>query len=63
MLNAKMLVVDTERTLVEIAEMVGYDTYNGFFKAFKGTFGVSPSEMREKERKGAGNDGLPSPKK
>ena len=63
MLNAKMLVVDTERTLVEIAEMVGYDTYNGFFKAFKGTFGVSPSEMREKERKGAGNDSLPSSKK
>jgi AraC-like DNA-binding protein len=50
MLNAKMLVVDTERTLNEIAEMGGYDTYNGFFKAFKATFGVSPSELREKEK-------------
>lgn len=48
---ARMLILNTEKCLFEIAETVGYRTYGGFFKAFKSVYGVYPQDIRENKNK------------
>ena len=44
---ARILIINTEQCLLDIAEAVGYQTYSGFFKAFKSVFGVYPQQLRQ----------------
>jgi AraC-like DNA-binding protein len=38
--------LDTDRTVQEIAELVGYEYHSHFTTAFRRKFGVSPVEYR-----------------
>jgi len=44
---AEMMLQDENFSLEKIAEEVGYHSYSGFYLAYTGYFGVSPSEKRE----------------
>lgn len=44
---AKVLLEKTALTCSEIAEKVGYDSYPGFFLAFKQFFGIAPDALRK----------------
>lgn len=39
---------NTDFTLKQISEMVGYETYSGFYIAFNKFFGFSPESLRQK---------------
>jgi len=43
---AKLLLEDTDYTIREIADKVGFETYNGFSVCFRNAFGVLPSQYR-----------------
>ncbi|MCI9336646.1 MAG: helix-turn-helix transcriptional regulator [Lachnospiraceae bacterium] len=45
--EAKRLMADSAYSLREIAELLGYGSYNGFYKAFRLYAGISPEEYRE----------------
>lgn len=45
---ARRHLMDTERSLVEIAEATGYQSESAFARAFKRQFGVSPGNLRRK---------------
>ena len=45
--EAKRLMTDSDYSLKDIAEMLGYGSYNGFYKAFRLYAGISPEEYRE----------------
>ncbi len=45
--TAKKLLVEKERSISEIAEMVGYNDIKFFTKQFKKTLGISPNEYRK----------------
>lgn len=47
MADAKKL-LQTDRSITDIAKSLGYTTYNGFAAAFKKYYGVCPEEMRTK---------------
>ncbi len=51
LLIAQRLLTDTEKEIKEIAEEVGYQSYNGFYLAFKKTIGITPENYREKNKK------------
>ena len=44
--EAKRLLKDTDKKIVEVSQMVGYDNEKNFMKVFKAVCGVSPSEYR-----------------
>lgn len=44
---ARTLIMKTERTLNDIAQAVGYNTYVSFFTAFKKYYGISPVILRQ----------------
>ncbi len=44
--------MQSERSLLEIARYVGYSSYNGFFVAYSKTFGIAPEEARMRIAKG-----------
>jgi AraC-like DNA-binding protein len=46
--NAARLLIETRLSVKEIAWQVGFRTCAGFVRAFKKTFGVTPSECRRK---------------
>lgn len=46
MLEAKRILLDTDKTVYEISEMVGYKNPQHFSTAFKKYFGVSPSKLK-----------------
>lgn len=46
MVDAKKL-LQSERTITEIAKSLGYTTYNGFAAAFKKYYGCAPESMRK----------------
>jgi AraC-like DNA-binding protein len=50
MARATELLATTDLPVKEIATRVGYDDPSQFSKAFKRTFGVSPSQVRAKRR-------------
>lgn len=43
---SKELILNSNYSLKQISEMVGYDSYNGFYKAFKSYFGDIPGKMQ-----------------
>ena len=49
--NAKNLLRNTTMEVKEIASTVGYQSYNGFYLAFKLNFGITPLEYREQKNK------------
>lgn len=44
--RAKLLLEETDYTIREIADKVGFGTYNGFSMCFRNAFGVLPSQYR-----------------
>ena len=42
-----------EKSLLKIANDVGYSSYNGFFVAYRKAFGISPEEAKERIRAGS----------
>ena len=46
MAEAKRLLAETDRKVVEISQQVGYENEKHFMKIFKSVCGVSPSEYR-----------------
>ena len=44
--TAKMLLLNSDESISKIAEMAGYDSYGGFFKAFRATYHMNPVDMR-----------------
>ena len=47
LLIARKLLIDTDKEIREIAEEVGYQSYNGFYLAFKEKVGMTPGAYRE----------------
>lgn len=47
MKEAKKLLAETDRKIIEVSQRVGYDNEKHFMKIFKATCGVSPSEYRK----------------
>lgn len=45
--SAIELLNETNKTINEISELVGYNSYNGFYSAFKKIMGISPEEYRK----------------
>lgn len=48
--NATKLLRTTDKSVLEIALEIGYDSHEGFTKAFKKKYGVTPSEYRSKTK-------------
>lgn len=48
--KAVVLLRNTDKTVLEIALEVGYDSHEGFIKAFKKHYGVTPSDYRKKNQ-------------
>lgn len=46
--NAKKLLRDSAHSLEDVAQFVGYKSYNGFYIAFKKQFGITPMDYRKK---------------
>jgi AraC-like DNA-binding protein len=49
--SAEELLSGSDREIREIAEAVGYSSYNGFYEIFKARVGISPEEYRREYRK------------
>ncbi len=49
--SAKYLLVNTDKSFGAIAAESGYHSYNGFYKIFKNSVGVSPEEYRKTNRR------------
>lgn len=49
---AEKLLSESNMDVKNIAETVGYQSYNGFYLAFKSKTGLTPLEYREKQKKG-----------
>lgn len=50
--EAKKLLVNTDKKIIEISAMVGYENEKHFMKMFKSIYGVSPSEYRKNMQMG-----------
>lgn len=48
--NAAKLLRTTDKSVLEIALEIGYDSHEGFTKAFKKKYGVTPSDYRTKTK-------------
>ena len=48
--SAKYLLSNTDKPFVAIAMESGYKSYNGFYKLFKSSMGISPEEYRKKQQ-------------
>ncbi len=54
--RARELIIHSSIPINEIAAQIGYNSYNGFYIAFKNTFGASPKSLRNSvEHKNKGN--------
>lgn len=51
--KAKLMLIDTDETITDIARLCGYSSYNYFVKQFRNSEGISPSEYREYNKKEA----------
>ncbi|WP_199617386.1 helix-turn-helix domain-containing protein [Paenibacillus alkalitolerans] len=47
-MNAKRLMLETDKPIQEISEEIGYTNYISFNRAFKNVVGLSPSDFRKK---------------
>ena len=50
MKNAQKFLRQTDMDIKDIAEAIGYQSYNGFYLAFKNRFGITPLEYRQNKR-------------
>ena len=48
--SAKTYLMNTDLSVVQIANNVGYDNMNFFYKKFKNQYGVTPSEYRKRNK-------------
>lgn len=48
--SAQKLLRETDSNIKDIAEAVGYQSYNGFYLAFKKKYGISPLDYRDQFR-------------
>ncbi|MFC4597087.1 response regulator [Cohnella hongkongensis] len=55
--KARRLLADTEHKIVEVAAMVGYESYKSFIRAFRETTGMQPTEYRQTMRRKADREG------
>lgn len=46
--RARELILHSEKSINEIANEIGYSSYNGFYIAFKNTYGLPPQNLRER---------------
>lgn len=54
--SAKFLLCNTDKSFTAIALESGYRSYNGFYKLFKSSMGVSPDEYRKKHQENKQED-------
>ena len=54
--NGCRLLTETDLTVQQIAEQVGYEDYMAFSKAFRKKYGMSPTAYRRGEAAGTGED-------
>jgi len=54
--KARRLLAETDRKIVEIASMVGYESYKSFTRAFRETMHMQPTEYRERMRQQADSE-------
>ena len=45
--HAEKLLLSTDKSITEIAEMIGYHNKGFFYRIFKEKYGVTPKEYRE----------------
>jgi two-component system response regulator YesN len=45
--KARRLLADTEHKIVEVADMVGYESYKSFTRAFRDAMNMQPTEYRQ----------------
>jgi len=52
--KARRLLAETEHKIVEVAAMVGYESYKSFIRAFREAMGVQPMEYRQRIKRQEG---------
>jgi two-component system response regulator YesN len=55
--KARRLLADTEHKIVEVAAMVGYESYKSFTRAFREAMNMQPTEYRQSMRQKADREG------
>lgn len=55
--KARRLLAETEHKIVEVASMVGYESYKSFTRAFRESMNMQPTEYREFMRRKAEREG------
>jgi len=51
--KARRLLAETEHKIVEVTDMVGYESYKSFTRAFRDAMGMQPNEYRQQMRRKA----------
>jgi AraC-like DNA-binding protein len=60
---ARNSLVNSELSIIEIMDAIGYDHRNGFTNTFKKKYGCTPAEYRKNQHKQKGLSHLARPKK
>jgi Response regulator containing CheY-like receiver domain and AraC-type DNA-binding domain len=55
--KARRLLAETEHKIVEVAAMVGYESYKSFIRAFRDAMGMQPTEYRQRIRQNGDREG------
>ena len=55
MKEAKRLLEETDKRIIEISNLIGYENEKHFMRIFKNTTGVSPTEFRKNAQVGKQN--------
>lgn len=55
--KARRLLAETEHKIIEVAAMVGYESYKSFTRAFREVMGMQPTEYRERMRRKVEREG------
>lgn len=48
--NAKLMLINTNKPIKEISQLIGYSSYTSFVRSFKNKCGISPNEYRNKNK-------------
>ncbi len=54
--KAALLMTETDKSISEISELLGYTSTNTFYKAFRRKYGMSPTIWRDKQAKSSNTD-------
>src|SRR5262249_50467847 len=49
--KARRLLAETEYKIVDVTDMVGYESYKSFTRAFRDAMGIQPNEYRQQMRR------------